>query len=260
MAAAAGVPRLHSRAGAADPYPPLDSPMAGAAKCGMAEKIAGVVFDAYGTLFDVYAVEARLETLFPGKGRALALRWRERQIDYTRLRTLSDRYIDFWTITVDALDYACEAEQATLDSGRRGELLAFYERLPAHPEVPAVLRGLRAHGLPLGVLSNANETMLERALAAAGIRDLFAHVLSVERVRKFKTAPEAYQLAPDAFGAPVARLVFVSSNGWDAAGATWFGYRAFWINRAGAPLERLGVAPAGIGRSMEDLAGFLGCD
>jgi len=223
----------------------------------LTETIAGVVFDAYGTLFDVYAVEARLEALFPGKGRAIALRWRERQIDYTRLRTLSDRYVDFWTITADALDYACEFEQARLDPRSRDELLAIYERLPTHPEVPAALRGLHARGLPLGVLSNGNEAMLETALAAAGIRDLFAHVLSVERVRKFKTAPEAYQLAPDAFGAPVERLVFVSSNGWDAAGAAWFGYRPFWINRAGAPLERLGVEPAGIGRTMEDLREFL---
>jgi 2-haloacid dehalogenase len=223
----------------------------------MANPIAGIVFDAYGTLFDVYAVEARLEALFPGKGRAISLRWRDKQIDYTRLRTLSDRYIDFWTITADALDYACEAEQATLDAGRRDELLAIYERLPTHPEVPAALRALHARGLPLGVLTNANETMLRKALAAAGIADLFAHTLSVERVRKFKTAPEAYQLAPDAFGAPVGRMVFVSSNGWDAAGAAWFGYRAFWINRAGSPLERLGVKPEAVGRTMDDLAEFL---
>jgi 2-haloacid dehalogenase len=223
----------------------------------MADPVAGVIFDAYGTLFDVYAVEARLEALFPGKGRAIALRWREKQIDYTRLRTLSDRYIDFWTITADALDYACEAEHAPLDASRRDELLAIYERLPTHTEVPAALRGLHAQGLPLGVLSNANEAMLRKALVAAGIADLFAHVLSIERVRKFKTASEAYQLGPEAFGAPVGRLAFVSSNGWDAAGAAWFGYRAFWINRAGAPLERLGIEPEKVGRTLEDMHRFL---
>jgi 2-haloacid dehalogenase len=223
----------------------------------MSAPIAGVVFDAYGTLFDVYAVEARLETLFPGKGHAISLRWRDKQIEYTRLRTLSDRYLDFWVITADALDYACEAEKARLDAPRRNELLSIYERLPTHPEVPAALRALRARGLPLAVLSNANETMLSTALAAAGIADLFAHVLSVERVGKFKTAPETYQLGPDAFDAPASQLAFVSSNGWDAAGAAWFGYRAFWINRAGAPLERLGVEPEGIGRTMDDLAGLL---
>jgi 2-haloacid dehalogenase len=223
----------------------------------MADPIAGVVFDAYGTLFDVYAVEARLEALFPGKGRAIALRWRDKQIEYTRLRTMSDRYVDFWMITADALDYACEFEQAPLNAARRDELLAIYERLPTHPEVPAALRAARDRGLPLGVLSNANETMLRKALAAAGIVDLFAHVLSVERVRKFKTASEAYQLGPDAFSVAVERLAFVSSNGWDAAGAAWFGYRAFWINRAGAPLERLGIEPEKVGRTLEDMNRFL---
>jgi 2-haloacid dehalogenase len=99
--------------------------------------------------------------------------------------------------------------------------------------------------------------MLETALDAAGLRRLFAHVLSVERVRKFKTAPEAYQLGPDAFGRPARELLFVSSNGWDVAGAVWFGYPGYWINRAGAPLERLGARPIAIGQTMTDLAGFL---
>ena len=222
----------------------------------MTEPVAGIVFDAYGTLFDVYAVEARLEALFPGKGRALAVRWRDKQIDYSRLRTMSGRYEDFWTITGDALDYACEFERVALTAAARAELMSIYERLPAHSEVPAALQALHARA-PLAVLSNGNETMLRAALATAGIALLFAHVLSVERVRKFKTAPEAYQMGPDAFGAPVQNLVFVSSNGWDAAGAAWFGYRAFWINRAGAPRERLGVAPEGEGRTMNDLAPFI---
>jgi 2-haloacid dehalogenase len=224
----------------------------------MSANIAGVVFDVYGTLLDVYAVEARLEALFPGKGRALAVRWRDKQIEYSRLRTMSGRYENFWKITGDALDYACEYEKAALTPAARGELMGIYERLPAHREVPAALAALHARGVKLAVLSNGDEEMLRKALAAAGLAPLFTHVLSVERVRKFKTAPEAYQLGPDAFGAPVGELVFVSSNGWDAAGAAWFGYRAFWINRAGAPLERLGVSPEGVGRTMEDLAGFLG--
>jgi 2-haloacid dehalogenase len=223
----------------------------------MAAEIAGVVFDVYGTLLDVYAVEARLEALFPGKGKALSQRWRDKQIEYSRLRTMSGRYAVFWAITGDALDHACEFEKAKLASAARDDLMAIYERLPAHPEVPAALAKLHAGGLKLAVLSNGNEAMLHKALAAAGIEPLFAHVLSVERVRKFKTAPETYQLGPDAYGAPVQNLVFVSSNGWDAAGAAWFGYRAFWINRAGAPLERLGVEPEGIGRTMDDLVGFL---
>lgn len=220
--------------------------------------IFGVVFDAYGTLFDVYAVEAMLESRFPGRGRAIAVRWRDKQIEYSRLRTMSVRYTDFWSITADALEYACEFERALLDEDARGRLLALYARLPPHPEVPEALEAIAARGLPLAVLSNANAAMLEAALEAAGLRRLFAHVLSVERVRKFKTAREAYQLGPDAFGRPAQDLLFVSSNGWDVAGATWFGYPSFWINRSGAPLERLDARPIATGRTMTDLVGFLG--
>ena len=136
--------------------------------------------------------------------------------------------------------------------------MALYERLTPHPEVPAALRKLKARGLPLAILSNGNRTMLEAAVAAAGLTDGFAHVLSVESVRKFKTAPEAYGLGPAAFGCPASELLFVSSNGWDAAGAAWFGYPAYWINRAGAPRERLDAPLSGEGRTMEDLVGFLG--
>ncbi len=218
--------------------------------------ITGIVFDAYGTLFDVFAVETRLEAMFPGKGRAISALWRVRQIDYTRLTTLSGGWRDFWSITGDALDYACEAEGAALSTAQRADLLAFYERLPPHREVPAALAKLRARGLTLGVLTNADGPVVVRALAAGDIRGHFAHVLSVERVRKFKTAPEAYQLGPDAFGAPAGDLVFVSSNGWDAAAAAAFGYRAYWINRFGAPRERFGGALAGEGGTMDDLVAW----
>ena len=223
----------------------------------MTAKVAGVLFDAYGTLFDVHAVEGRLESLFPGKGQALSQRWRDKQLAYTWLRTLSGGYADFWAITADALDYACEFERVKLTVEGRAELLATYERLPLFPEVAATLRDLRARGFALGVLSNAGEAMLAKALVATGIDNLFATVLSVERVRKFKTAPEAYSLGPQAFGVPAQELALVSSNGWDAAGAAAFGYRAFWINRNDAPRERFGAAPAGEGRTMADLAAFL---
>lgn len=219
--------------------------------------IAGIVFDAYGTLFDVYAVEALLELHFPTKGKAIATRWRDKQISYSQLRTLSGHYTDFWHLTADALDYACAFEHAPLDADTRAALLELYERLPPHPDVPAALQTLAARGLPLGILSNGNATMLAKIVEAAGLTSLFAHILSVETVRKFKTAPEAYQLAPEAFGHPAADLLFVSSNGWDAAGAAWFGYRCFWLNRAGAPPERLDTPPIAIGHSMNDLLAYL---
>ena len=219
---------------------------------------AAILFDAYGTLLDVFAVETRLEAMFPGHGRAISQLWRVRHVDYTRLTTLSGGWRSFWDLAGDALDYACEAEGVSPTAAQRAELLAFYERLPAHPEVPAALAALRARGLRLGVLTNAEAPMVTKALAAADIRGHFEQVLSVERVRKFKTTPEAYQLGPDAFGAPAGEIVFVSSNGWDAVAGQAFGYRAYWINRAGAPRERFGATPEGEGRTMADLVGFLG--
>lgn len=219
---------------------------------------AGIIFDAYGTLFDVDSVTERLEGFFPGKGTALSQRWRQKQIDYALLRTLSQRYADFWDVTGDSLEYACEFEGVALTPQARQTLLDDYERLPTHREVPAALAALRDKGVGLAVLSNANSHMLKKALAAAGIEAHFAHVLSVETVRKFKTAPETYELGTQAFGAAARDLVFVSSNGWDVAGATWFGFRTFWVNRKGAPRERLGVAPSGEGRSLDDLAAFAG--
>ena len=221
-------------------------------------KLGGVVFDAYGTLFDVYAVQTQLETRFPGKGEQISTKWREKQIEYSRLRTMSGRYVDFWQITGDSLDYACEFAEAPLDAGTRASLLALYERLPAHPEVPAALHALAARGLTLGVLSNGASPMLNAVLHASGLRSLFTHVLSVERAQKFKTAPEAYQLGPDAFGRPASELLFVSSNGWDVVGAAWFGYPGYWINRANAPAERLDPPRYATGRTMNDLVAYLG--
>jgi 2-haloacid dehalogenase len=222
--------------------------------------IKAVAFDAYGTLFDVYSVGALAEELFPGSGKALAALWRDKQMDYTRLRTLSNRYADFWSVTIDALDFACEQLRLPLTAATRDRLMAQYARLPAFPESRDTLQAMRAMGLPLAILSNGTQAMLEGAIAAAGMDALFDHILSVDPVRRFKTAPEAYQLGPDAFGCPVSEILFVSSNGWDVCGATWFGYAAFWVNRAGAPRERLGVTPAGEGRSLTDLAAFITAD
>lgn len=217
-----------------------------------------VVFDAYGTLFDVYAVGAKAEELFPGFGSRLAEIWRTAQIDYTRLRTLSGQYRDFWRITGDALDFAAARLGLDLGDAARKSLMDQYAELTAFPENREVLETLKASGLRLGILSNGTKAMLQSAIEAAGMQGLFAHVLSVETVRRFKTAPEAYQLAPDAFGCNVGEITFVSSNGWDVCGATWFGFRTFWVNRAGNPLDRLGVTPVGEGRDLRDLLKFVG--
>ncbi|WP_454731704.1 MULTISPECIES: haloacid dehalogenase type II [Cupriavidus] len=223
-------------------------------------KIRAVVFDAYGTLFDVYSVTARAEQLFPGKGEALALLWRERQIDYTRIRSLAGpdgaHYKPFWPITVDALRYAAERLQLDLGPAAEAQLLKEYACLSAFPENLGALKRLRAAGLPLGILSNGNPEMLDISVKSAGMHGLFDHVLSVDAVRLYKTAPAAYALAPAAFGVAPAEILFVSSNGWDACGGAWYGFTAFWINRAGHPAERLDVSPAGTGHDMNDLLQF----
>ena len=216
-----------------------------------------ITFDAYGTLFDVYSVGALAEELFPGMGGRLAAVWRTAQIDYTRIRTLSDRYCDFWEITGDALLFAARSLGLELTPGRRDALMDQYARLAAFPEAPGVLRDLKTKGFALAILSNGSGPMLSSAIASAGMEGLFTHVLSVDQVQKYKTAPEAYQLAPDAFLRPAAEVIFVSSNSWDICGATWFGFRTFWINRAANPLDVLGIAPHGEGRTLADLAAFV---
>jgi 2-haloacid dehalogenase len=218
--------------------------------------IKAVAFDAYGTLFDVYSVGALAEELFPGAGTVLAELWRDRQIDYTRIRTLSGQYADFWSVTGDALDYACERLGLALSDVARTRLMDQYAHLAPFPENLDTLQQLRGLGLPLAILTNGTPGMIASAVSAAGWDGLFDHILSVDSVARFKTAPEAYQLGPDAFGCAAADILFVSSNAWDACGAAWFGYTAFWVNRAGAPLERLGVRPAGEGRSLGDVVTF----
>jgi len=224
-------------------------------------KIRAVIFDAYGTLFDVYSVTARAEQLFPGKGEALALLWRDRQIDYSRIRSLAApdgaRYKPFWALTVDALRYAAERLGLALDEAAEAQLLREYTCLSAFPENLGALKRMRAAGLPLGILSNGNPQMLDISVKSAGMQGLFDHVLSVEAVRIYKNAPAAYALAPTAFGLPAQEMLFVSSNGWDACGATWFGYNTFWINRAGHPAERLDVSPSGTGHDMNDLLAYV---
>jgi 2-haloacid dehalogenase len=218
--------------------------------------IKAIAFDAYGTLFDVYSIAKLAETIFPTKGAQLASLWRDKQVDYTRLRDASGQYADFWQITGDALDYTAAALGLTLTADARDQLMGQYARLDAFAENAAQLQRLTDAGLPLAILSNGTPWMLDQALQAAGLTGYFTHVLSVDSVKRFKTAPQAYQIGPDAFGVAAQDILFVSSNGWDICGASWFGYRTIWLNRAGAVLERLGVTPDRIGTSLCDVADY----
>ncbi|MEI4470805.1 haloacid dehalogenase type II [Frigidibacter sp. MR17.24] len=214
------------------------------------------VFDAYGTLFDV-ASAARRAAAEPG-GAALAglwprlaEDWRRKQLEYTWLRSLMGQHADFATVTAEALDWALDTHAPGAGAPLRDRLLALYDRLEAYPEVPAVLAALRRAGLPCAILSNGSPAMLAAATASAGIDALLDARLSVETVGVFKPAPVVYALATDAFDCTPAEILFVSSNGWDVAGAAQFGFRTAWVNRAGARPERL---PKGPDRVLPDLS------
>ena len=218
--------------------------------------LKAIAFDAYGTLFDVYSIGALAEDLFPGKGAQLATIWRDKQVEYTRLRNMCDKYADFWRVTGDALDYACEALGQDLTPDARNRLMGKYAELSAFPENGEQLQRLKEAGIALSILSNGTPWMLDQAMKASGLDGYFDHVLSVDTVKRFKTAPEAYQMGPDTFDCDAGEILFVSSNCWDICGATWFGYRTFWLNRDGLPLERLGVEPHRIGASLQDVTDY----
>ena len=218
-----------------------------------ASPVRAVVFDAYGTLFDVHSVASLAEQLFPGRGDALSQLWRQKQLEYSWLRAMSRRYKPFWDITRDALRFAAARLALPLAPGLEVRLMNQYASLSAFPENLPALRELKAAGLPLGILSNGNREMIEVSVRSAGMSGLFEHLLSSQSVETFKTADDLYALAPAAFGCRAREILFVSSNCWDAIGARWYGYTSFWINRAGAPLEQLDTEPDYTGSLLTDV-------
>jgi 2-haloacid dehalogenase len=223
----------------------------------MAREISALVLDAYGTIFDVHSVTRRAESLFPGKGEALSAAWRSKQLEYTWQRTIMGRYEDFSRITSAALDWTLESLELSPDEDGRRALLDEYRRLAPFPEAPAALAALAAQR-PLAILSNGHPDMLSAVVDHNGLRDRFrGGVLSVHAARAFKPSPEVYRIAEDRLGVPRALMGFVSSNGWDAAGAKAFGFRVFWVNRARKPVERLDARPDEIVPDLAALAALL---
>jgi 2-haloacid dehalogenase len=216
-----------------------------------------VLFDAYGTLFDVYSVGLLAEQLFPGHGDRLAQLWRDKQIEYTRLVSMSGRYRPFWELTRAGLRFAALRLGLTLDSAAEDRLMNQYRHLSAFPENRDVLVELKRRAVPAGILSNGDPEMLAVAVKSAGFADLLQHVISVHATARYKTDPATYALGPAAFGLAAKDIVFVSSNGWDAIGATWYGYTTLWVNRTGAPLEQLDTAPTRVGNSLRDVLAFF---
>ena len=219
--------------------------------------VSAVLFDAYGTLFDVYSVGLLAEQLYPGHGDRLAQAWRDKQIEYTRLVSMSGRYQPFWQITQAGLRFACERLGLPLDRAAEDRLMNQYRHLSAFPENREVLGELKARGVQAGILSNGDPEMLAVAVKSAGLGGLVDPVLSVHATRRYKTDPATYALGPAALGLEAKQILFVSSNGWDAIGATWYGYTTLWVNRAGAPLEQLGTRPTRIGASLRDVLDFF---
>jgi 2-haloacid dehalogenase len=216
--------------------------------------ITTCIFDAYGTLFDVSAA-ARAVAAEPGREAFAAVAprlsevWRLKQLQYSWLRAAAGVHCGFWQVTQDGLDVAMEAVGLS-DPGLRARLLALYWELGAYPEVPEVLRALKAAGLRCAILSNGSPDMLDGAVRSAGIGDLLDAVLSVEAVGVFKPSPRVYDLVGRQFGCPASEVLFVSSNGWDAAAASGYGFRTVWVNRAGDPMDRLPWRPAHVASDL----------
>ncbi|HKO21191.1 MAG TPA: haloacid dehalogenase type II [Candidatus Eisenbacteria bacterium] len=198
------------------------------------------LFDAYGTLFDVHTVveAGRAITDDP---LALSLLWRQKQLEYTWLRSLMDRYVDFWEVTRNALSFALRRLGLRPSPAQADALMEAYLTLGTFPEVVTALARLAP--APLGILSNGSPLMLDAAVRSAGLDGMFQHVLSVDEVRVYKPSARVYDLGTRAFGLSAGEILFVSSNSWDVAGAGAFGYRTCWCNRAGAPMEGLEVTP-----------------
>jgi 2-haloacid dehalogenase len=216
-----------------------------------------IAFDAYGTLFDVYSMGQLAEEIFPGHGQALALMWRDRQIEYTRLVTMSDPnasgskyYLPFWELTIRSLRYVCKRMNLDLRDPDEKRLMDQYAKLTGFNDSLKVLKVIKDKGIATAILSNGSKEMLATVVESNGLKPYLDQVVTVEDVRLFKTAPQAYELLLKAFPVKKEEILFVSSNAWDALAAKWFGFDVFWVNRLGHPYEEIGEKPNYEGNSL----------
>jgi 2-haloacid dehalogenase len=221
-----------------------------------------IAFDAYGTLLDVYSMGVLAESLFPGHGQSLCVLWRDRQIEYTRLITMSDpkgstHYQSFWDLTIAALRFSCKRLALPLSQEQEVQLMGQYAKLSAFPECQATLSQIKQAGIATAVLSNGNQAMLSKALEANQLDTLLDKVLSVDEVRQFKVSPASYGLLTHHFGCAPKDVLFVSSNAWDVIGAGWFGLTTFWVNRQNLPFEEIGPKPTYTGSNLNDVLATL---
>ncbi len=227
-----------------------------AARAAARAPIRAVAFDAF-PIFDPRPVFALADTLFPGKGNELSGAWRTRQFEYQWLRALSGRYEDFWRTTEDGLIFAARQLGLELTAEKRARLMDAYLALTAWPDVAPALGALKASGIRLVFLSNMTKKMLEAGIRNARLEGTFEHVLSTDEIRTYKPDPRAYQLGIDALRLEPGEILFAAFAGWDVAGAKWFGYPTFWVNRPNSPAEELGVVPDATGRDLTELVDFV---
>jgi 2-haloacid dehalogenase len=216
-----------------------------------------IAFDAYGTLFDVYSMGQLAEALFPGDGQALTLMWRDRQIEYTRLVTMSDpnpngskHYLPFWELTIRSLRYVCKRMGLSLTIEYEKQLMDQYAKLSSFEDSLTVLKTIKERDISTAILSNGSSEMLASVVQSNGLKSHLDKVITIEDVRLFKTAPQAYALLVKAFPAKKEEILFVSSNAWDALAAKWYGFDVFWVNRLGHPFEEIGEKPNYEGTSL----------
>jgi len=228
-------------------------------------KIKAVVFDAYGTLFDVYSVQVVAEDFYPGKGADIAVKWRDKQIEYTRLITQSDPhnasgsqyFRPFWELTRLSLEYTLDRLQLDRESGQVEKLMQQYSHLTPFEENLGVLQQIKDMGLTTAILSNGSVEMLASAVQSAGMEGVLDHIISVDPIRLFKTSPESYGLVQKAIPINKDEVLFVSSNAWDALGATWFGFTTHWVNRQSLPFEALTPRPHFSGSDLRSVLASL---
>ncbi|HZM37446.1 MAG TPA: haloacid dehalogenase type II [Burkholderiales bacterium] len=219
-------------------------------------QLKAIAFDAF-PIFDPRPLSAAAEDVFPGKGAQLGNVWRSRQFEYQWLRVLSGHYADFWQTTEEALVFSARSLELDLTIGKRAQLMDAYLSLKAWPDAPRALALLKQAGMQLALLSNWTSKMLDTAIRNAGLERVFDHVLSADQVASHKPDPRAYRMAMDAFALEREQILFAAFAGWDAAGAKWFGYPTFWVNRLNAPPEELGVSADASGSDLSELVEFV---
>ncbi|KAB2317840.1 haloacid dehalogenase type II [Betaproteobacteria bacterium SCN1] len=227
-----------------------------ASRAAPARRYQAVAFDAF-PVFDPRPIFKLADTLFPGKGAELGNAWRTRQFEYQWLRALGGQYADFWRATEDALVFAAKGAQLDLTADKRDQLMQAYLQLNAWPDALPALRTLKESGVRLVFLSNMTRAMLETNIRHAGLDGLFEQVLSTDQIRSYKPDPKAYELGVKSLGLKREHIAFAAFAGWDVAGAKWYGYPTFWVNRLKSQPEALGAAADGMGSGLDELVRFV---